>query len=471
VQQSVASPIAMAPTARHLSSMTTPDNVGIVAMDIYFPQYYVDHTDLEQHDGVSAGKYTKGLGQKSMAFCSDREDIYSMCMSAVSNLMAKNNIDYKDIGRLEVGSETILDHSKAIKTYLMQLFEASGNTDVEGVDTINACYGGTSALLNSLAWVESSSWDGRYALVVAADIAEYEPGPARPTGGAGAVAFLIGKNAPLAFDSVRGSHFAHVYDFFKPNLNSPYPVVDGKFSQECYFRALDSSYERYVSKAKKATGADFDMTVPDYMGFHAPYIKLVQKSFGRLYYNDFRANPDNPAFASCAEFKDVSLQDSYNDNALAKAFTQLSNDDYEKKVVPTTLLPSTLGNMYTASLYAGILSLISEEHKNLPGKKVQLFSYGSGSAATMFSATAGTGSGVESALADMASRANLNERLASRVRKDPKEFNEAMGVREMLHDINRDFKPSGSVDDLAPGAFYLQEIDGNHHRHYAQKPL
>lgn len=41
---------------------------------------------------------------------------------------------------------------------------------------------------------------GRYALVVAGDIAVYATGSARPTGGAGAVAMLIGPNAPLAFD-------------------------------------------------------------------------------------------------------------------------------------------------------------------------------------------------------------------------------------------------------------------------------
>lgn len=41
---------------------------------------------------------------------------------------------------------------------------------------------------------------GRYALVVAGDIAVYATGSARPTGGAGAVAMLIGPNAPLAFE-------------------------------------------------------------------------------------------------------------------------------------------------------------------------------------------------------------------------------------------------------------------------------
>jgi hydroxymethylglutaryl-CoA synthase len=70
--------------------------------------------------------------------------------------------DYSSIGRLEVGTETIIDKSKSVKTVLMQLFEESGNYDVEGIDTTNACYGGTAALFNSLSWIESSSWDGKY---------------------------------------------------------------------------------------------------------------------------------------------------------------------------------------------------------------------------------------------------------------------------------------------------------------------
>jgi len=44
---------------------------------------------------------------------------------------------------------------------------------------------------------------GRLAIVVAADVATYARGTARPTGGAGAVAMLIGPNAPLVLD--RGS--------------------------------------------------------------------------------------------------------------------------------------------------------------------------------------------------------------------------------------------------------------------------
>eukprot|EP00479_Gromia_sphaerica_P009133 TRINITY_DN3752_c0_g1_i1.p1 TRINITY_DN3752_c0_g1~~TRINITY_DN3752_c0_g1_i1.p1 ORF type:complete len:186 (+),score=37.08 TRINITY_DN3752_c0_g1_i1:199-756(+) len=154
-----------------------PNDVGILAMEIYFPRYYVDQKELEKHDGVSAGKYTIGLGQSKMSFVTDREDMYSLSLTVVSSLIEKYNIDLKDIGRLEVATETIHDHSKAVKTLLMQLFEESGNTDVEGIDSLNACYAGTNALFNSVAWIESADWDGRYALVVAGDIAEYAKGP------------------------------------------------------------------------------------------------------------------------------------------------------------------------------------------------------------------------------------------------------------------------------------------------------
>ena len=56
----------------------------------------------------------------------------------------------------------------------------------------------------------------RYAVAVTGDIAIYASGPARPTGGAGAVAMLIGPNAPLVLDrGLRASHFEHAYDFYK----------------------------------------------------------------------------------------------------------------------------------------------------------------------------------------------------------------------------------------------------------------
>eukprot|EP01032_Pedospumella_encystans_P032406 gene32406-36585_t len=228
----------------------TENNVGILAMEVYFPSSYVTQTDLEVAFGVSAGKYTIGLGQESMAFTGDQEDINSVALTVVHNLLEKYSISPSEIGRLEIGTESLVDKSKSTKTVLMKLFEESGNTNIEGATVVNACYGGTAALLNALSWVDSSAWDGRYAIVVAADIAVYAAGPARATGGCGAVAMLVGRNAPLQFDMrSRTTYAADVWDFFKPVMDSEYPVVNGAHSQTCFLTALDDCYTRFITKS------------------------------------------------------------------------------------------------------------------------------------------------------------------------------------------------------------------------------
>jgi hydroxymethylglutaryl-CoA synthase len=135
-----------------------------------------------------------------MACTDDREDINSFALSAVSSLLKKYSIDPTSIGRLDVGTETIIDKSKSVKTVLMDLFASSGNHDIEGIDSKNACYGGTAALFNAVNWVQSESWDGRNAIVFAGDIAIYAEGSARPVGGAGAFACLVGPDAPLVLE-------------------------------------------------------------------------------------------------------------------------------------------------------------------------------------------------------------------------------------------------------------------------------
>lgn len=119
-----------------------------------------------------------------------------MALTATFRLLTNWNIAPASIGRLEVGTESNPDRSKSIKSHLMRLL-APANHDVQGTDCVHACYGGTAALLNALSWCSSCLWDGRMALVVASDVAAYAAGPARPTGGAAAVAMLIGPDAPL----------------------------------------------------------------------------------------------------------------------------------------------------------------------------------------------------------------------------------------------------------------------------------
>jgi len=204
----------------------------------------------------------------------------------LERLISRHKIDPMSIGRLEIGTETIVDKSKSIKTFLMEFFQSHGNNDIEGSMSINACYGGTAALFNSLAWMESSAYDGRSALVIMTDIASYEEGPARPTGGAGAVAILLSENAPITFGSIRASHMSNVYDFFKPNMDSEYPVVDGALSLNSYFNSLAMCYSRLKSKYSSLLKEKISMNTFDQFVLHSPFYKQVRKSFGRIYYQD-----------------------------------------------------------------------------------------------------------------------------------------------------------------------------------------
>lgn len=79
----------------------------------------------------------------------------------------------------------------------------------------------------------------------------------------------------------------HAYDFYKPNLSSEYPVVDGKLSINCYLNALDQCYKRFGIKFTERTGQPFHVDQGDYYIFHSPFTRLVQKSLARLVLHDY----------------------------------------------------------------------------------------------------------------------------------------------------------------------------------------
>ncbi|KAK7608846.1 hydroxymethylglutaryl-coenzyme A synthase C terminal-domain-containing protein [Phyllosticta paracitricarpa] len=455
-----------------------PQNIGIKALELYFPSQCVDQAELEKFDGVAQGKYTIGLGQTKMSFCDDREDIYSLALTTVSSLLKKYNVDPKAIGRLEVGTETLLDKSKSVKSVLMQLFQDSGNTNIEGVDTVNACYGGTNAVFNAVNWVESSAWDGRDAIVVAGDIALYKKGNARPTGGAGCVAMLIGPNAPLAFEpGLRGTYMQHAYDFYKPDFTSEYPVVDGHFSIRCYTEAVDGCYKAYNEREEKlatqANGhtngeAKAPLETPldrfDYMSFHAPTCKLVSKSYARLLYNDYLKNPENPIFAEVPrELLNLDYAASISDKTVEKTFMALTKKRFASRVQPSVQVPTMCGNMYCGSVWGGLISLLSNvPAEELEGKRVGIFSYGSGLAASMLSLK------VKGSVKEIAEKVDLQQRLDSRRVVPPEVYDEMCVLREHAH-LKKSFTPQGAVDTLFPGTYYLTEIDDMFRRKYAVK--
>ena len=62
---------------------------------------------------------------------------------------------------------------------------------IEGLTTINTSYGSVNALINTLNWISSSFWDGRYGIVV---------GVSDGKDGAAAIALLVGPNGKITFN-------------------------------------------------------------------------------------------------------------------------------------------------------------------------------------------------------------------------------------------------------------------------------
>jgi hydroxymethylglutaryl-CoA synthase len=171
-------------------------------------------------------------------------------------------------------------------------------------------------------------------------------GPARPTGGVGAVACLIGPDAPLRLvPKTRSTHSVNVYDFYKPAMSSEYPSVDGALSQVCYIKAVDDCYNGALDKLQRqqATSRGTRLNVEsawDHMVFHSPYNKLVQQSFRRMLFNDARrakaAGVPLPAHLAPLEpFVGLPYEATLSNRDLDKALQAVKTDAYARMVGPS----------------------------------------------------------------------------------------------------------------------------------------
>jgi hydroxymethylglutaryl-CoA synthase len=197
-------------------------------------------------------------------------------------------------------------------------------------------------------------------------------------------------------------------------------------------------------------------------------------------YNDFLRNPEAPQFANVKQFLDVDKESSYEHKELETAFVQLSKPGYARQVGPTTLIPIQLGNVYTAALFVGLLSLISNKGAELAamkradgstsGARVLMFAYGSGLASSVYSFTVDTSAESVAQLTAIQQSSQINERLSARVAVEPSKFNETMELRESLHHSDAGFQPKAEIDSLFPGTFYLLAKDDSGRRTYGSTP-
>jgi len=122
------------------------------------------------------------------------------------------------------------------------------------------------------------------------------------------------------------------------------------------------------------------------------------------------------------------------------------------------------GNMYTASLYGGLASLVaSVEPAELRGKRISMFAYGSGCASSFFTLR------VKGDTTEIRTKMDLLGRLASMKVVPCQEYVDSLKLREKNHNAAA-YEPEGKLENLWPGAWYLVNIDSKYRRKYAQTP-
>ena len=158
--------------------------IGIDAITYSIPKAYVALPDLAAARGIPAAKYTSGLGTLEMAVASPEEDPVTLAVNAARRLFQLSGRAPAEIGLCIVGTETAVDHSKPIASYLHGLLGLPRTCRV--FETKHACFGGTAGLLAAVDWIAAGQAHGlksaqrkpRVALVICSDIARYPLGSA-----------------------------------------------------------------------------------------------------------------------------------------------------------------------------------------------------------------------------------------------------------------------------------------------------
>ena len=400
--------------------MSTP--VGIDALGFALPRLVLPMQVFAEGRGMEFEKLRFGLGLEDMAVPDADEDCVTLAAQAAWSVLEQHGLAPHEIGRIYLGTESAVDAAKPSATYVHGLLEARfaaeygpralAHCDV--LDMTFACAGGVDALLNSADWVRAGR--GRKALVIAADVAKYAPhSPGEYTQGAGAVALLVTEDPRiLVLDDAVGVSVESAADFFKPRRRfskdelaaavggrtesgsehpfwaTPeavveqyleFPVFDGPYSNDCYVGRVREALGRYEAESGlRAMNDWFGMC------FHLPYAFQGRRMWPEIALDLYA---DQGLLAQVEAEAGVTEAEAGGRKALAKAWSKSAayKAYVAEKIGPGEAASMRVGNMYTASIFMGLVSALLgyADRRDLGGKRLGFLSYGSGSKSKVFS--------------------------------------------------------------------------------------
>ncbi|MEC4114705.1 hydroxymethylglutaryl-CoA synthase family protein [Myroides pelagicus] len=379
--------------------------VGIDSIAYYIPKIHLPIETLAKARNIDPLKLKNGLGLHKMALLDVNQDVVTMAANAVYSLLKDNpETQPSTVAKLYVGTESSIDNSKPIASYVLGLIEQQFGEGTlrhcDAVDHTFACIGAVDAMQNAVDFIKANPT--QKAIVVATDFAKYDlASTGEYTQGAGAIALLISAEPRiLAFTSKIGVSTESVFDFFKPYrtiskskitgnqqneewngieeaevaIHKEQPVFEGQYSNQCYINRITDAYAHF----KEINNYNEQKVYQDWkvLFMHLPYCFQGRRTFHEIVLQD------NP------QLIDQSAPDAKDQiKAFAKSPEYLTI--VNEKIAPSEIASGQVGNIYTGSIFLAMLSTLSYfENKNssIDGEKVGFIAYGSGSKSKVFEA-------------------------------------------------------------------------------------
>ncbi|MCG8915255.1 3-hydroxy-3-methylglutaryl-ACP synthase [Actinokineospora sp. PR83] len=366
------------------------DPVGIEAMNAFCGTACVDVRELMVHRGLDTARFEELLLDRKTVTMPWEDPVTFGVNAAKPLLDALPPAELDRVEMLIACTESGLDFGKPLAAYLHHWLGLNRNCRL--FELKSACYSGTAGLQAAVSFVLSRTSPGAKALVVATDVARgaatddpcavtMDWAFSEPSGGAGAVALLVGEHPGVfGFDvGANGYHGHEVMDTCRPTPDGE--AGDPDVGLMTYLDACEQTFRAY---RERVPGADY-RTSFDYLAFHTPFGGMVRSAH--------RTMMRRVARVPAAEIE----------------------PDFRRRVLPGICHTRQTGNTMGAGVFLSLAGTI-EAADPAGGQRVGCFSYGSGCCAEFYSGVVAPGA------SDRVAALGIGARLASRRRLRPAEY-------------------------------------------------
>lgn len=466
--------------------------IGISGMAAHVPPYRVNLVDWCRWTGENPDKTRHVIGD-SFRMRGPARSVYTLAATAVLRLFEQYEIDPARVRYFALGTESSTDNSAGaviVRGMVDEVLRRRGwggiSRHCEVPEIKHACLGGVYALKGAVRCLGMSRPD-ECAIVVSADIAEYERGSTgEPTQGAGAVAMLVEHEPALV--ALDLAHSGSATDYRGPDFRKPlqriahqspranghihdFPVFNGKYSTACYIdETLSALDDFFARRGVQRPVAYFDGLAAVFL--HRPYRRMAETAWTLAYLaalaqdeggqrrqldelaGEIGVDPEalvaelqaRHRLYECLRAADGATDVHPLAMEAVRAFRK--KPEYKREVVakldPGSRIMAQLGNVYTAALPGWLAAGLEEAaagEAELAGRELLLLGYGSGDAAEAIPAT------VRPGWREAASRIGLAAALA-----DPIDLTQAQ--YESLHDEGT----AAGLETARPGEFLIERV-------------